>query len=61
MQLVYQSTSWEKRAWLLYYNCLPDVFVSVSVMWLFLTILWVGLQCVIVVYPDDIRLLFSTI
>ena len=26
--------------------------VSVNVLWLFLTVLWVGLQCVIVVFPN---------
>ena len=28
------------------------------VMWLFLTVPWVGLQCVIVVFPDHTHLLF---
>ena len=32
--------------------CLPDF------MWLFLTVPWVGLQCVIVVYSDQTHLLF---
>ena len=27
-------------------------FVNVSVMWLFLTVPWIGLQCVILVFPD---------
>ena len=26
--------------------------VTFEVLWLFLTVLWVGLQCVIVVFPD---------
>ena len=26
--------------------------MTVSVLWLFLLVLWVGLQCVIVVFPD---------
>ena len=26
--------------------------MTVSGLWLFLTLLWVGLQCVIVVFPD---------
>ena len=34
------------------YGCL------VYVLWLFLTVPWVGLQCVIVVFPDYNRLLF---
>ena len=32
--------------------------VAVFVMWLFLPMLWVGLQCVIVVFPDHTHLLF---
>ena len=33
--------------------------VTVNVVWLFLTVPWVGLQCVIVVFPDHTHLLFS--
>ena len=33
-------------------------FVTVNVMWLFLTVPWVGLQCVIEVFPDQTHLLF---
>ena len=40
---------------LLSYRCL----VTVNVMWLFLTLPWVGLQYVIVVFPDHTHLLFS--
>ena len=32
---------------------------TVNVLWLFITVLWVGLQCVIVVFPDHTRLLFG--
>ena len=32
----------------LFWGCL----VAVGVLWLFLMVPWVGLQCVIVVYPD---------
>ena len=32
--------------------------VTVSVLWFFLAVLWVGLQCVIEVYPDHTNLLF---
>ena len=32
--------------------------MTVSVLWLFLTVPWVGLQCVIVVFPDHTHLLF---
>ena len=31
--------------------------VTVNFLWLFLTVLWVGLQCVIVVFPDHAHLL----
>ena len=37
-------------------NSLPDVLWLVSVLWLFLTVPWVGLQCVIVVFPGDTHL-----
>ena len=30
-----------------------------SVLWLFLTLPWVGLQCVIVMFPDQTHLLIS--
>ena len=39
---------------LLSFRCL----VTVNVMWLFLTVPWVGLQCVIVLSPDHTHLLF---
>ena len=39
---------------LLSFGCL----VVVNILWLFLTVLWVGLQCVIVVFPDHTHLLF---
>ena len=45
------------EAW---FNCLRGVLrllVTVSVLWLFLTVPWVGLQCVIVVYPDHTHFL----
>ena len=42
---------------LLSYRC----FVNVNVMWLFITVLWVGLQYVIQVMPDHTHLLFGTI
>ena len=32
--------------------------VTVNVLWLFLTLLWVGLLCVIVVFPDHTNILF---
>ena len=33
--------------------------VTVNVLWLFLTVPWVGLQCVIVVFPDHTHLLLD--
>ena len=47
------------RAWLLlsFVRCL----VTVNVLWLFHTVAWVGLQCVIVVFPDHTHLLFVAI
>ena len=40
---------------LLPFECL----VNVNVLWLFLRARWVGLQCVIVVFPDHNHLLFA--
>ena len=40
---------------LLSYRCL----VTVNVVWLFLAVLYVGLQCVIVVFPDHTHLFLS--
>ena len=42
---------------LLSYICL----VTVNVLWLFLTVPWVGLQCVIVAFPDHTHLHFCVI
>ena len=39
---------------LLSYRCI----VTLNVLWLFLTVPWAGLQCVIVVFPDHTHLLF---
>ena len=39
---------------LLSYRCI----VTINVLWLFLTVPWVGLQYVIVVFPDHTHLLF---
>ena len=33
--------------------------VNINVLWLFLTVLWVGLQCVVVVFPDHTHLLLE--
>ena len=40
---------------LLFYKCV----VTINVLWLFLTVPCVGLQCVIVVVPDYTHLLFK--
>ena len=37
------------------YRCI----VTINVLWLFLTVPWVGLQCVIVVFPGHTHLLFG--
>ena len=34
--------------------------VTINVLWLFLTVQWVGLQSVIVVYPVPTHLLFNS-
>ena len=41
---------------LLSYRCI----VTINVLWLFLTVPWVGLQCVIVVFPGHTVLLFGS-
>ena len=40
---------------LLSYKCI----VTINVLWVFLTVPWVGLQYVIVIFPDHTRLLFE--
>ena len=40
---------------LLSYRCI----VTINALWLFLTVPWVGLQCVVVVFPDHTHLLFA--
>ena len=42
---------------LLSYRCI----VTINVLWLFLTVPWVGMQCVIVVFPDHTHLLFDNL
>ena len=42
---------------LLSYRCI----VTINVLWLFLTLPWVGLLFVIVVFPDHTHLLFNTL
>ena len=50
----------KKDSCLLYFNCLLMPFDS-SVLCLFLTVLWVGLQCVIVAFPSHTHLIFHVI
>ena len=38
--------------------CPLSYFVTVSVLLLFLTVPWVGLQCVVAVFPDHTHLCF---
>ena len=40
---------------LLSYRCI----VTINVLWLFLTVPWIGLQCAIVVFPDHTHLLLN--
>ena len=41
-----------RESLLLFFNCLLNVnYMAVRVLCLFFTVLWVGLQCVIVVFP----------
>ena len=42
---------------LMSYRCI----VTINVLWLFSMVSWVGLQCVIVVFPDHTHLLFCGI
>ena len=49
--LASQSSRWGRQSWLLYFVCL-----SVIVLWFFLAVPWVGLQCVIVLFPDHTHL-----
>ena len=39
---------------LLSYRCI----VAINVLWLFFAVLWVGLQCVIVVFPNHTPITF---
>ena len=46
-----------KENCLLYFKFLAECFVTVNDLWLILTVLWVALQCVILVFPDHTHLL----
>ena len=41
-----------------YLNCLLDALMTVSVLWLFLVVPLVSMQCVIVVFLNHTQLLF---
>ena len=51
----------KRGSWLLYFVCLPGVLYTVIVLWLFLEVPWVGLQCVTVLFPHHIHLLLPII
>ena len=56
--LVLQPSSRRRERWLLCYYCLTDVLLLlINVLWLFLVVPWVGLQCVIVVFLDHTHFL----
>ena len=42
-----------------FFRSLNLVLVAIYVLWLFLAVPWVGLRCVIVVFPDHTHLLFN--
>ena len=42
----------------MHYKLSSWCIVTASALWLFLTMQWVGMQCVIVVFPDHTHLLF---
>ena len=46
-----------------FFYCLTNVLLLYNnyALWLFLTVLWVDLQCVIMVFPDHTHLLFYTV
>ena len=44
---------------LLSYGCI--VTCAINVLWLFLTVPWIGLQCVIMVFPGHTHLLFNSL
>ena len=46
-----------RDSWLLGFNCLPGI--SCCVLWLFLAVSRIGLQCVVVVFHDHTHLLYE--
>ena len=55
--LVLQSSWRGRESMMSYFNCLPTTYISV--LWLFLTVPWVGLKCVSKELPDHYRLHFN--
>ena len=53
--LVLQSSLRGRESWLLCYYCHTD---TIHILWLFLTVSWVGLQYVVVAFPDHTHLHF---
>ena len=54
------QSSWKRKRELVALLLLTYGFlVTVNVLLLFLTVPWVGMQCVIVVFPDHTHLLFA--
>ena len=50
--------TWKRESWSLFFNCLPDVLFMLVFCG---SVSWVGLQCVIVVFPDHTHILFYNV
>ena len=42
-------------------NTDQTAYICIITLWLFLTVPWIGLQCMIVVFPDHTQLLFQSV
>ena len=51
----------EKRELVALLKLFPWCLVTLSVLWIFLTVLWFAPQCVIVAFPDHTHLLFAQV
>ena len=58
MSILVLQSSWRGRYILLLLSCRCIVTINVLHVRLFFTVPWVGLKCVIVVFPDHTHLLF---
>ena len=56
--LVCNHLDWEESELVALLQLSSRCLVNVCVLWLFLAVLWVGLQCVIVAFIDHTHLLF---